>query len=64
MGGPHAGPPYSPAREVKEIKLGDGKSIYFVGDFSFDEADKDPEYIDRVIEAWTKWKEYANEHRD
>lgn len=34
-------------------------TYYNVGDWSFDEEDKELAYIDKAIEAWTVWRKYV-----
>ena len=34
-------------------------AFYRVGDWSFDDEDKDLAYIDGAIAAWTAWREYV-----
>lgn len=45
----------------KEVRGGPGRSLtlYRVGDWSFEEDDKDLKYIDQAIEAWTAWRAYV-----
>lgn len=32
---------------------------YSVGDWSFDEEDKNVDYIDKALEAWSRWRDYV-----
>ena len=34
-------------------------NYYNVGDWSFDEDDKDLQYIDKALEAWSRWRDYV-----
>lgn len=34
-------------------------AIYRVGNWSFEDEDKDLVYIDQAIEAWTAWRAYV-----
>ena len=59
MSGPHAGAPFPAVDRVHAVNIGPDQNVYFIGDFSFDEADKDPEYIEMMIQVWSRWKDYV-----
>lgn len=37
---------------------------YRVGEWSFDESDKNLAYIDSAIDAWIAWRDYVKRERD
>lgn len=36
---------------------------YEVGDWCFDPEDMDVAYIDRALEAWSRWRDYVVAHQ-
>lgn len=48
-----------PEPQVKEMPINGRRSMYQVGDMTFDEEDKSLPYIDARIAEWLAWRGYV-----
>lgn len=46
---------------VVRIPVSEDRGMYFVGDMSFDEGDRDLAYIDKQIATWQTWRRYVED---
>lgn len=50
------------ANDVTKIAVNPKRGMYFLGDMSFDEEDRNLAYIDRQIETLRAWREWVEEN--
>jgi hypothetical protein len=46
-------------KPVEVIQMTPTHAVYFAGDLSFDEVDRNLAYIDRQIASWNQWREWV-----
>lgn len=49
---------------AEKLEVDNTGHYYRVGNWSFDEEDKNIAYIDEAIAAWTAWREYVQKEHD